>query len=187
MATPRGWLGVDLDGTLAMHVDGNKGFGPSYIGPPVPAMVARVRAWLDAGEDVRIMTARVCGPADLADEARRAIAAFCVEHFGRELPVTNEKDYAMLALYDDRAIQVIENTGELLPVVFLQIAVTAVGALRVDDHLVYGFADGTCTCDCEECYAVRRILPTEQAWDLARAQLEAAAHHGRALARQARA
>ena len=51
-----GWIGVDLDGTLAEY-DG--WVGPQHIGKPVPLMVDRVKRMLDYGEDVRIFTARV--------------------------------------------------------------------------------------------------------------------------------
>lgn len=51
----RGWIGVDLDGTLAMH----RAYCDSEpIGPPVPAMLDRVIAWLEQGIEVRILTAR---------------------------------------------------------------------------------------------------------------------------------
>ena len=39
-----GWIGVDLDGTLA-HYDGWKGI--EHVGPPIPAMLARVKYWLE--------------------------------------------------------------------------------------------------------------------------------------------
>lgn len=115
------WIGVDLDGTLAEYrgwpADGS-------IGKPIPAMVERVKRWLDAGEDVRIFTARVwpIGSADATnlsiierisqahDQADR-IFRWCEEHLGRRLPVTCVKDYEMIALWDDRAIQVELNTG----------------------------------------------------------------------------
>lgn len=53
-----GWIGVDLDGTLA-HYDG--GVGVDHIGPPVPAMLTRVKQWLAEGRAVKIFTARVHG------------------------------------------------------------------------------------------------------------------------------
>ncbi len=40
-----------------------------------------------------------------------AIDAWCERHFGRKLPVTCTKDYGMVELWDDRAVQVKENTG----------------------------------------------------------------------------
>lgn len=48
----RGWIGVDLDGTLA-HYD--KWIGPEHIGEPIAPMVDRVRAWLGQGIEVRIL------------------------------------------------------------------------------------------------------------------------------------
>lgn len=97
----QGWIGVDLDGTLA------QGHNIS-IGPPVEKMVARVKKWLDEGKEVRIVTAR----ADDGEPMRRAIAAWCIYHIGKELPITNKKDYSMVELWDDRAVQVVPNTGE---------------------------------------------------------------------------
>jgi hypothetical protein len=111
-----GWIGVDLDGTLARY-DGWK--GPEHIGAPVPAMLERVWAWLAEGREVRIFTARVSHdgtPARRgeADRARGAIRAWCREHVGRELAVTNVKDYGMVELWDDRAVTVEPNTGKVI-------------------------------------------------------------------------
>ena len=45
------------------------------------------------------------------------IENWCLKHLGQKLAVTNVKDYNMLELWDDRAVQVIPNTGEpVLPV-----------------------------------------------------------------------
>ena len=70
-------------------------------------MAARVQKWLDNGEDVRIFTARASVPEQIP-----YVQQWCKKHFGRELPVTNVKDFAMDCLWDDRAIQVIMNTGK---------------------------------------------------------------------------
>lgn len=101
-----GWIGVDLDGTLA-HYGG--WIGPDHIGEPVAPMVERVKNWLREGREVRIFTARAwrAEPADLA-----AIEAWCERHIGVRLRVTCEKDYGMIELWDDRAVQVVFNTGE---------------------------------------------------------------------------
>lgn len=99
-----GWIGVDLDGTLAVY---GKWAGGS-IGEPVPAMVERVRGWLAQGVEVRIFTARV---SDGDPKTVEEIQAWCAQHIGRALPVTNVKDYAMHELWDDRAVQVEKNTG----------------------------------------------------------------------------
>ena len=107
-----GWIGVDLDGTLAEY----HGWDNGKIGKPIPLMLERVKDWLENGVEVRIMTARVAPQPDpLAvpgiGEIICAIEAWCKEHIGRVLPVTHEKDFQMIELWDDRAIQVIPNTG----------------------------------------------------------------------------
>lgn len=100
-----GWIGVDLDSTLA-YLDEWQGI--ENIGEPIPAMVDRVIKWLDQGKDVRIFTAR----ADNA-EAIPYIDAWCMKHLGKVLPVTNVKDMSMIELWDDRAIKVEKNTGQV--------------------------------------------------------------------------
>lgn len=105
----KGWIGVDLDGTLATYTGWQ---GPAHIGAPVPLMVARVKQWLKEGKSIRIFTARVCGYQDLEIRAvKTMIEAWCVIHIGIALPITNIKDRDMIELWDDRAIQVIPNTG----------------------------------------------------------------------------
>ena len=51
-----GWIGVDLDGTLAEY---DKWVSPTHIGKPILRMVKRVQKWLAEGRQVKIMTARV--------------------------------------------------------------------------------------------------------------------------------
>lgn len=102
------WVGVDLDGTLA-HYDGYRGEG--HIGEPIAPMVANVKAWLAAGVEVRIVTARVADSNTETWTTRTAIARWCKEHLGRILIVTASKDYGMVRLWDDRAVQVVKNTG----------------------------------------------------------------------------
>lgn len=97
------WIGVDLDGTLAEY-GGWK--GPDNIGDPVPKMLARVKKWLSEGKDVRIFTARAYIP-----EQVPPVEVWCLKWLGVKLPVTNVKDFAMIELWDDRAIQIIANTG----------------------------------------------------------------------------
>lgn len=103
-----GWIGVDLDGTLAEYSGWQ---GHNVIGKPIPRMVERVLDWCNAGRDVRIFTARAASiPTDPSVGA--AIEAWCATHLGRVLPITNVKDYGMIELWDDRAVQVIPNTGQ---------------------------------------------------------------------------
>lgn len=113
---------MDLDGTLASY-DG--WHGGAVIGNPVPLMAERVRAWIGEGKDVRIFTARV-GVRDIvndegqsaseafADAQRELIQDWTEYHFGARLPVTAQKDFQMVELWDDRAVAVEHNTGEIL-------------------------------------------------------------------------
>lgn len=111
-----GWIGVDLDGTLAEYHGWE---GADRIGNPVPKMLDRVKTWRVQGKDVRILTARVCSNNPTKDQALIAIQDWCQKHIGEVLPITAEKDYCMVEMWDDRCIQVIPNTGiaiqELIP------------------------------------------------------------------------
>lgn len=116
-----GWIGVDLDGTLAQY---DHWRGEDHIGEPIPAMLARVKAWLAEGLDVRIVTARSFDPTMIENgfhvatiskrEALGYIKAWCLKHIGVELPIQCWKDYGMVRLYDDRCVQVEANTGRIL-------------------------------------------------------------------------
>lgn len=98
-----GWIGVDLDGTLAEY---GKGRGVATIGAPIPAMLARVRRWLAEGQEVRIFTARASTP-ELIPPVRAWL-----DNLGlHEVGITNVKDFGMIELWDDRAVQVEMNTG----------------------------------------------------------------------------
>lgn len=112
-----GWIGVDLDGTLA-HYTGWK--GANHIGEPIKPMQQRVLKWLAEGKTVKIFTARMHGHGALlvggkAEDALTPIQQWCLTHLGQVLEVTNIKDFGMIELWDDRAVQVIPNTG--IPVV----------------------------------------------------------------------
>ena len=113
MAGNRGWIGVDLDGTLATYHGWNNG----VIGDPIPAMQKRVKKWIREGKEVKIFTARVSTkyshPQDHAWMLAR-IEGWCFKHLGKILPVTHEKDFRMIRLYDDRAVGVETNTGKLI-------------------------------------------------------------------------
>ena len=102
-----GWIGVDLDGTLAVYDDWK---GMDHIGEPVPAMLERVKQMVADGKNVKIFTARVSGP-----EFDIAIVHEWLKANGLpELEVTNVKDFNMIHLYDDRCTQVEMNTGRLI-------------------------------------------------------------------------
>lgn len=117
--THRGWIGVDLDSTLAKYESGQ---WPA-IGDPVPEMLQLVKALLAAGWEVRIMTARVGGMYKIgastaekedAYRQRAKVQNWIQEHVGTLLPVTAVKDYDMALLLDDRAVTVEHNTGRIL-------------------------------------------------------------------------
>ena len=101
----KGWIGVDLDGTLA-HYDGWKG-RHNNIGDPVPKMMGRVKRWLRDGIEVRIFTARA-GEKDQVTPVERWLK----RHGLPALQITNVKDHACREIWDDRAVQVHKNTGE---------------------------------------------------------------------------
>lgn len=101
-----GWIGVDLDGTLAEY-DQYK--GTDSIGKPIPAMLARVKEWLADGREVRIVTARAGDPRQVP-----YINVWLEKHVGQVLTVTDRKDFDMEVLWDDRAITVERNTGKII-------------------------------------------------------------------------
>lgn len=105
-----GWIGVDLDGTLAEYDEWR---GIEHVGAPISAMVERVKRWLEEGRSVKVFTARV-SHAEERDAVIEAIDAWCQEHIGQILPVTNVKDFGMDELWDDRAVTVEPNTGRAL-------------------------------------------------------------------------
>lgn len=111
---------MDLDGTLANYTTWK---GITDVGAPVPRMLARVKDWIAAGVDVRIFTARAGEQLTQLqrDATLIAIREWCIKHVGQSLPVTATKDFQMIELWDDRAVQVVPNTGERVdePAVFV--------------------------------------------------------------------
>lgn len=123
MSSSAGWIGVDLDGTLA---EWGPGFNEDVrqIGRPIPLMVSRVKDLLARGTDVRIFTARVgpttdaeCQLVGCRDRAmfvacqRTLIEAWCQEYLGCVLPITATKDFHMIECWDDRCRQIFPNEG----------------------------------------------------------------------------
>jgi hypothetical protein len=97
------WIGVDLDGTLA---EAERWLSMSRIGPPVPLMMRRVKAWIEKGLRVKIVTARAG-----SEEGIAATKQWLADNGLPELEITDKKDFDMIELWDDRAIQVVHNTG----------------------------------------------------------------------------
>lgn len=125
-----GWIGFDLDGTLAEY-DTWKGI--SHIGKPVKPMVDLIKKFHRQGIRVKIMTARVA-PQQLEDGtfgesyvtipdgekgvtkefASYYIRDWCHFNLGFVPEITYLKDHLMLELYDDRVKQVVPNKGIII-------------------------------------------------------------------------
>jgi len=103
----RGYIACDLDGTLALY---DRWRGEDHIGDPVPLMLQRIKDHIANGDTVKIFTAR----AGNGEHQIQVIQDWCEKWGLPRLEVTNVKDFSMRFLYDDRCVQVQENTGILL-------------------------------------------------------------------------
>lgn len=120
MSNVKGWIGLDLDATIAEYTTWQ---GVEHIGEPVLPMLERIAKWLEEGQPLKIVTARVycgeSGEAPIGDYyrdaqiARLAIEKWCMKYLGVVLPVTCCKNFSMIALYDDRCFRVEPNTGRV--------------------------------------------------------------------------
>lgn len=100
-----GWVGVELDGTLA-HYEPNQ--DALAIGAPVEKMLKRVRQWLMLDVNVRLFTARAADATMLP-----VMEAWLREHDLQKMKITCEKDFMMSQFWDDCGIHVVTNTGEV--------------------------------------------------------------------------
>jgi hypothetical protein len=100
----RGWVGIDLDGTLAVASE-----NLDEIGEPIPEMAERLLRFHRAGVQVKIFTARASTPKQVP-----LIKAWLQRNQLPDIEITNIKDAAMARLYDDKAVQVIRNTGRIV-------------------------------------------------------------------------
>lgn len=91
----------DLDGTLA-HYHGTL----NTIGDPIPEMYMRVKKWLEQGYNVKVFTARASVP-----ELIPPIREWLDKHDLMEVGITNSKDFDVIEIWDDRAIEVVHNLG----------------------------------------------------------------------------
>jgi hypothetical protein len=151
-----GWIGVDLDGTLAKY---HGWVACTHIGEPIPAMVDRVKSWLSEGREVRIFTARVAPLLNAmspryqeAWAAQVAIKQWCKIHIGDYLPVTCVKDLDCIEFWDDRAVTVEMNTG-------LKLSVTTRGT---NDEIT----------DSERLDALESLATKGQGWILRRSTMD---------------
>ena len=116
----KSWIGVDFDRTLSKCEAAPGTSDLRTPGEPVPAMVERVKDWLNSGYDVRIVTARVASIYPDVEEHCSIIHKWCIEHIGKQLPVVSEKDGHMLELWDDSVVRVERNTGHRLSPSFIE-------------------------------------------------------------------
>lgn len=106
-------IAVDFDGTLA---DDSRVKYPD-LGPPIPAMVERVRGWIQDGHTVTIFTARLAEKD--RDKERDQVKRLTewldlinlTQKDGRPLVLTATKLPEFDEFWDDKAIGVIRNTG----------------------------------------------------------------------------
>jgi ribonuclease J len=101
------WIGIDLDGTLAYY-DGIWR-GMEHIGEPIKPMIEFVTDLLAQGKKIKIFTARAKNKDTIP-----YIHKWLKENDLPEFEVTNEKDFGMIMLYDDRCNQVVTNSGEIV-------------------------------------------------------------------------
>jgi len=103
------WVGFDLDGTLAYYENWE---GPENIGSPIPAMVdllyKAIKIGKKQGFEVVIFTSRACIPEHIT-----YIKGWLVQHGLPLLRITCVKDHGCRRIYDDRAIRVRTNKGEI--------------------------------------------------------------------------
>lgn len=104
----KGHIDVDLDGTLAEYHGWNNG----EIGEPIPLMAMRIRRWQKQKIPIRILTARAATSNKDRETQIKKISDWCFKYFGERFLVTAEKDSGTMEIWDDRAIQIIKNTGK---------------------------------------------------------------------------
>lgn len=110
-----GWIGFDLDRTLATYTLEQE----HQIGEPIWPIVNLAKKLIKEGKDVRIFTARANivsykGNTVLLDIHLQLIREWSIKHIGQELPITCAKDFNTEKIYDDIAVHVVPNKGKLI-------------------------------------------------------------------------
>lgn len=122
-----GWVGFDLDGTLAEY---HGWVSVHNIGSPIEPMIQILFDHIVIGNDCRIFTARIYREIELLSspfltdtrkkeliteihQTKIAIKQWLYKLGLPNLPVTCIKDMSMSLLYDDRCRQVETNTGKI--------------------------------------------------------------------------
>ena len=106
------YVAFDLDGTVAEY---DQWKGIEHIGNPIPKTIEMIKQYLEKGVKVKFLTARVAtNDSEELALVRKYISEWSLQHIGQEIEATCIKDRMMFRLYDDRARQIIQNTGELV-------------------------------------------------------------------------
>jgi hypothetical protein len=105
------WYAFDLDGTIAEY---HQWEGELAIGKPIAPTVELMRKMVKEGCIVKIFTARLSFPNRDHDAIVNAIQDWLEEQGLPRLEVTATKDWRFKEFYDDKAIAVEQNTGEML-------------------------------------------------------------------------
>lgn len=127
-------IAVDLDGTLA-HYDGWKGI--KHIGHVIPEVANAMERAQKEGADVWIFTARVSDPSD-AEQAGKYVHDWLIKNNIKFEGITAVKHKFFSEFWDDRAIQVIKNTGEFV----MYSDVTPMSGLPGHDHMAMAAETG---------------------------------------------
>lgn len=111
----KAWWGFDIDKTAFVDEGGTRG---GVIGAPIMPIIRRIKYYLRVGRKVNIVSARVHpSEPDKAEQERTIQQALC-DVLGTEranqIGIRSDKDRHMIALFDDRAEQVIPNKGILV-------------------------------------------------------------------------
>ena len=117
------WYGFDVDGTIADNSAHT--FGMGKIGKPIKPMCDLMKKLHAEGRRVKIFTARLSdvGSDRSSQQAvKEHIWKWCDENLGFRPEITDRKDYKMECLYDDRAKQVVRNTGECIEDLYRNLA-----------------------------------------------------------------
>lgn len=118
-----GWIGIDLDGTLAQWgtrdpLTGYIHYDVTVIGAPISRMVDQVKLLLAEGKELRIFTARV-GPAT-DDECRNALERVTPEQAAAAglIPFTSQDPQQYWDAYQRNMINIWqgEHLGVVLPI-----------------------------------------------------------------------
>jgi hypothetical protein len=165
LAKTGGWIGVDFDGTL-FTFEGDIWVKWNVFGKPIKPMIDRVLLWCAAGVEVRILTARIGLPINMFNDPnglymsmrlsnrcvvsgelysddlmQTAIQDHLERHGMPRLPVQCYKGGRMIEFWDDRAIQVVPNTGRTLA----EEHEAELSALRGEQFEVHGARTGRAT------------------------------------------